>query len=151
VGLPSALHSRLTRLQGTKILQEKACMHDDLRVPGAIVTSAVPLLETEHDRLRQKQRGIDKNDLQSAIKHGEKIAGKPRPRNGDPPMIYTYKEIVYIVNDVTGEEVTSYTVPLEYEYESVSISAIMLRLHYAARDKIKIDMAFQHRIGYRYL
>jgi hypothetical protein len=40
--------------------------------------------------------------------HGARIAGKPRPRNRDPTVIYTYKEIVYIGNSVTGEEVTSY-------------------------------------------
>jgi Mg-chelatase subunit ChlD len=89
-------------------------MDDGSRVPGAVSTSAVTFLETEHGRLRRKQRGIGMKNLQSARKNGTRVTGRPRP-NGDPTAIYTYKDIKYIVNEITGEEVTSYTVPLKLE------------------------------------
>ena len=37
-----------------------------------IPTSAIPFVETEHGRLRRKQRGIDKQDLQAAKKYGQR-------------------------------------------------------------------------------
>jgi hypothetical protein len=74
-------------------------MDDDLRVPSAAPTSAVPLLETEHGRLRREQQGIDKRDLQAVRKHGTRVAVCLRPRNGDPTVIDTYNGINYIVNE----------------------------------------------------
>jgi hypothetical protein len=41
---------------------------------AAIPTSAVTVIETEHGRLRRKQRAISKRDLQSARKHGGKCS-----------------------------------------------------------------------------
>jgi Mg-chelatase subunit ChlD len=110
-------------------------MHDDLRVPGVVPTSAVTFLETEHGRLRRKQRGIDKKDLQSARKHGTRVRGHPRPQNGDPTAIYTYNGIKYIVNERTGEEVTSYAVPLQLEY--IPVTKKMQKEYDAAVAKIK--------------
>jgi hypothetical protein len=112
-------------------------MDDDFEVPGAVPTSAVTFLETEHGRLRRKQRGIDKKDLQSARKHGTRVAGRPRKETGDPTGVYTYKDIVYIVNEITGEEVTSYTVPIEFD--CVPITAAMGASHDTAVVKIKLD------------
>jgi Mg-chelatase subunit ChlD len=112
-------------------------MDDDLRVPGAVPTSAVTFLETEHGRLRRKQRGIDKKDLQSARKHGARVKGYPRPQNGDPTGKYTYKGISYIVNERTGEEVTSYTVPLKLE--CIPITEKMQNEYDDAVVKIKLD------------
>ena len=80
-----------------------------------VPTSLVPFIETEHGRLRRRQRGIDKKDLQAAMKHGEKTISSIRRPNGDRVAIYKYKHIVYIVNDKTGEEVTCYALPLDLE------------------------------------
>jgi hypothetical protein len=79
-----------------------------------VPTSSVPFHQTEHGRMRREQRGIDKKDLQKAHKHGSRVAGYPRP-DGSPTGMYTYKHIVYIVNEVTDGEVTSYAVPLVLE------------------------------------
>jgi hypothetical protein len=76
-----------------------------------IASSSLTYIETEHGRLRRAQRGIDKKDLQRAKKYGQRKSTHPRP-NGDPAAIYTYSDIVYITNEATGEEVTSYAVPL---------------------------------------
>jgi hypothetical protein len=74
-------------------------------------TSTVPVLETEHGRMRRRQRGIDKKDLQAAKKHGVKHK-HCRQVNGNIAFRYTYKDIIYIVDGVTDQEVTCYTVPL---------------------------------------
>jgi Mg-chelatase subunit ChlD len=110
---------------------------DDASRVCAVPTSAVTFLETEHGRLRRKQRGIDKKDLQSARKHGTRVAGYRRPQNGDPTGIYTYKGISYVVNERTGEEVTSYTVPLELE--CIPVTEKMQKEYDDAVVKIKAD------------
>jgi Alpha-kinase family len=89
-------------------------------------TSAIAVVETEHGRLRRKQRGIDKKDLQSAMKYGTRTSTHPRP-NGDPVGIYTYKDIVYIVNERTMEEVTTYATP--FELDKVNITSGMQNEH----------------------
>jgi hypothetical protein len=95
-------------------------------VGGTVPTSLITFVETEHGRLRRRQRGIDKKDLQSAIKYGTRSGNFPRP-NGDKTYKYSYKNIVYIVNDATGEEVTSYSVPVRLD--EVPISQVMQRDH----------------------
>lgn len=100
-------------------------------------TSSVTFLETEHGRLRRAQRGIDKKDLQAAQKYGERRSTHPRP-NGDKAVIYSYKDITYIVNEVTGEEVTSYATPLKLE--QVNVTPTMLEEHREAQKRIKKDL-----------
>ena len=94
-------------------------------------------VETEHGRLRRRQRGIDKKDLQAAKKYGHRRTGYPRP-NGDPTAVYTYKDIVYIVNERTGEEVTCYAIPIKLEY--VPVNANLQKAHDAALEQIKTDL-----------
>ena len=101
-----------------------------------IPTSVISFVETEHGRLRRKQRGIDKKDLQAAKKHGERKESHPT-RSGDPTAIYTHKDIVYITNERTGEEITSYTLPLQLDY--VPIDDDMLKAHNMALRKIRHD------------
>jgi len=79
-----------------------------------VPTSTITFVETEHGRLRRRQRCISKKDLQTAKKYGTKRSTHSRP-NGDPAAIYEHKDIVYIVNERTGEEVTSYAVPLQLD------------------------------------
>ena len=64
-----------------------------------VPTSAVSFVETEHGRLRRKQRGIDTKDLKAAKKYGQRYGSHPRP-NGDPTSKYLFNDIVYIVNDI---------------------------------------------------
>jgi hypothetical protein len=94
-------------------------------------------VETEHGRLRRKQRGIDKKDLQRARKYGIRTGTYPRP-NGDPTSIYTYQDIVYIVNDRTGEEVTSYAIPIKLDL--IPVTKQMEQDHERARNRAQIDL-----------
>ena len=79
-----------------------------------IPTSSIPHVETVHGRMRREQRGITKKDVQRARKYGTREPTHPRP-DGSPTAIYTYKDITYIVNEATDEEVTAYAVPLRLD------------------------------------
>jgi hypothetical protein len=100
----------------------------------SVCTSAITFVETEHGRLRRKQRGIDKKDLQAAKKYGTRYNNRPRP-NGDQTAKYVYRDITYIVNEVTGEEITCYAKPLELE--EVRIPRQMLLDYFQARQNVK--------------
>ncbi|GAX28499.1 hypothetical protein FisN_38Hh007 [Fistulifera solaris] len=103
----------------------------------SIYTSAITFVETEHGRLRRKQRGIDKKDLQAARKYGVRYGTHPRP-NGDEAAMYVYQDLTYIVNEVTGEEVTCYAKPLELE--EVPLTEEMHAEYTKARRKIQDDL-----------
>lgn len=94
-------------------------------------------LETEHGRLRRSQRGIDKKDLKRALKYGTRENGRPR-LNGDKTGKYTYKDIVYVVNETTGEEITCYA--LEVPLEPVEIGSTLAILHEKAAERAKHDL-----------
>ncbi len=102
----------------------------------SIPTSAITFVETDHGRLRRRQRGIHKKDLKSAKKYGTRSGSHPRP-NGDPTAIYRWKDIVYITNERTGEEVTSYAVP--FKLDTVPISEQTVREHNEASKVIQKD------------
>jgi hypothetical protein len=95
-------------------------------------------METEHGRLRRAQRGIDKKDLQRAIKYGDRVGTHPRP-NGDRSAKYTYQNISYIVNEKTGQEITSYAKPLELD--CVPVSRQMENDHDIAEKKLQEDLS----------
>lgn len=102
-----------------------------------IPTSEITFVETEHGRLRRKQRGIDKKNLQKAKKYGTREGGYPRP-NGDPTSKYTYQDIVYIVNDRSGEEITSYAIPIKLDLFPVTEK--MVQDHEWAYKRAKSDL-----------
>lgn len=115
-----------------------------------VATSAITFLETEHGRLRRKQRGIDKKDLQAALKYGERAphswggsggSGKTQPHI----YRYTHNEIVYIVNEKTKREVTSYARPLKLEpvplkLEPVPLATGMQKQHDQAQNMVRKDL-----------
>jgi Mg-chelatase subunit ChlD len=102
-----------------------------------VPTSLLTFVETQHGRLRRQQRGIDKKDLQAAIKYGKRFNYFPR-RNGDECSRYVYNDITYIVNEVTREEITSYAKALELE--TVPESAAMRESHERAVERIQNDL-----------
>ena len=101
-----------------------------------VPTSCITFIERAHGRMRRDQRGIGKKDLQAAKKHGDRKFGYDRP-NGDSTSIYTHKHIVYIMNDVNGEEVTSYALPIKLDY--VPVTEEMQRVHDGTVEKIQRD------------
>ena len=79
-----------------------------------IPTSAITVVATEHGRMRRSQRGIHKKDLQNARKYGVRETSRFLP-NGHRIAKYTWKNIVYITNEATNEEITSYAVPIKLD------------------------------------
>ncbi|CAB9526886.1 myosin heavy chain kinase [Seminavis robusta] len=69
---------------------------------------------------------LQKVALNAAMKDGKKREGIPTP-DGDPTVAYTYKDKVFIVNDVSGEQVKSYRLP--NGLEEVEISAEVRAQH----------------------
>ena len=99
-------------------------------------SSVLSFVETEHARLRRKQRCIDKKDLKSALQFGTKVPqcwGKSRVPT---PHIfrYTHNDIVYIVDEKTGAEVTCFATPLKLE--PVTLDAQTIISH--NRDSLKV-------------
>ena len=85
-----------------------------------VPTSAIDFVESEHGRLRRRQRGIDKKDLQRAMKYGmRKIQGR-RTQEGHSISKYTYNDIVYVVDDITHQEITSYATPMSIDLVPVT-------------------------------
>ena len=93
-------------------------------------TSQITFMETEHGRMRRRQRGIDKKDLQAAKKHGKKTKHRFKGSSGQF-FKYSYKDIHYIV-DKDGKEVTSYATPISLS--PVPISFAMQQANTAARE-----------------
>jgi Alpha-kinase family len=107
---------------------------------STVLSTTLSFVETEHARLRRKQRGIDKKDLKAAMQFGKcepQFWGKTRKR--DPNVVrYTYNDFVYIVNKQSGKEVTCYTVPLKLT--PVPLPAGVQTFHKHAAIKVKNDL-----------
>lgn len=80
--------------------------------------------------------GCDESSVASTGRTTE--GAYPRP-NGDRTYKYTYKDIVYIVNNVTGEEVTSYAVPVKLD--PVRVTPEMKRKHVFMRRRIQAELS----------
>ena len=103
-----------------------------------VPTSLIRIVETSHGRMRRQQRGIDKKDLQAALKHGVRTPCAPRKNGGkDPVAKYCYNGICYVVNERTRQEVTSYAIPLELDVIPISDEA--LRQYRHVRDHVSSD------------
>lgn len=80
----------------------------------------IQFYESQHGRLRREQRGIDKKDLLDAMRHGHRIIAHPDKRNGNARSKYIYNGIVYVVDDVTGQEITSWATPLVLDHQPLT-------------------------------
>ena len=72
-------------------------------------TNQIPIVSSIHGRERREQRDITKRDLQAAIKYGTKEA---QFRLGKIRWKYTFADVVYITDETSTVEVTSYAVEL---------------------------------------
>lgn len=84
-------------------------------------TSAVDLISSIHGHQRRAERAIEKKDLQSAVLHGTKER-QERLKNGLTQIRYkyTFADIVYITDETSTKEVTSWVLLLPLD--SVRIS-----------------------------
>lgn len=117
-------------------------MHDDNAHLSTVLSSTTLYKETEHARLRRKQRCIDKKDLKDAVKYGTcepHYFGKMWQRGGPTDIVkYTYQDIVYIVDKKKRKEVTCYAKPVKLG--KVPITSEMKALHEDAVQKVQQDL-----------
>ena len=70
-------------------------------------TSEFTLVSHAHGRERRAERGIQRRELQAAIKHGEKVAANPG-RRGEKRWRFTHQGVVYITDETMRHEITSW-------------------------------------------
>lgn len=100
-------------------------------------TSDVPFFSSLHGRERRALRGIDRRDLQAAVKHGKKSRGWPHPITGEPRWKYTYADVVYITDESSTREITSYTEPIAVPRAGLTLGHI--RDYETAKERLTND------------
>lgn len=95
-------------------------------------TDLVTVLSSAHGRQRRSERLISKSDLQAAVKYGEKEASYENS-NGELRWKYTFRGIVYITDETSRREITSWPIPaFGFDVPLVKITEKMRRYHRAA-------------------
>ncbi|XRB13182.1 VWFA domain-containing protein [Pseudoscourfieldia marina] len=72
-----------------------------------LATEDVPLVSHLHGRMRRAERGIDRTELKRAVKYGKRSRANPG-RNGQPRWKYVHNDIVYITDETSRHEITSW-------------------------------------------
>eukprot|EP00049_Salpingoeca_infusionum_P010039 m.170205 g.170205 ORF g.170205 m.170205 type:complete len:683 (+) comp14523_c0_seq1:583-2631(+) len=72
-------------------------------------TEAVSLVSHTHGRQRRAQRGIERYELQQAVKYGRRERAHPG-RHGQERWRYTYQGVVYITDATSRHEITSWRI-----------------------------------------
>eukprot|EP00798_Chlamydomonas_sp_ICE-L_P022991 gene22991-30179_t len=72
-----------------------------------LATSRISLVSHTHGRERRAERGIEKRELQEAVKYGRMERANPG-RDGSIRWRYTHKGVVYITDESSRHEVTSW-------------------------------------------
>ena len=74
-----------------------------------LATSYIEVISSIHGNQRRAERSIEKRDLQAAVKHGTR---EIQHCNGEIRYKYTFAGIVYITDQTSRHEITSYMLPL---------------------------------------
>jgi len=91
----------------------------------SLCTEDISLISHAHGRERRAERNILRRELQAAIKHGVVEKGNPG-RDGSPRLRYTYDGVVYITDQTSRHEVTSWRVDGEDAADAVAPAEIEL-------------------------
>lgn len=76
-------------------------------IDSNLPTENITLISHAHGRQRRVERRIQRKELQAAIKYGIKEAANPG-RDGSIRLRYTYNGVVYITDETSRHEVTSW-------------------------------------------
>ena len=79
-----------------------------------LATDEIPIISSLHGRTRRSQRDITKRDLQAAVKYGTKERGIPNQKHGNT-WRYTHNDVVYITDETSTCEITSWAIELPPE------------------------------------
>jgi hypothetical protein len=101
---------------GRRTMEEIRASFDGMSVSTLLPTEDVTLISHAHGRQRRAERDIQRIDLQRAIKHGTKEYANPG-RDGSDRWRYTHNGVVYITDETSRHEVTSWRVDGEDEEE----------------------------------
>ena len=77
--------------------------------PISMRTQDMSLISHTHGRERRAERGILRAELQAAIKYGKRERANPG-RNNQQRWRYTYDGVVYITDDTSRHEITSWRI-----------------------------------------
>jgi hypothetical protein len=89
--------------------------------------SSILIESSTHGRGRREQRNICKRDLAAAVKYGVQERGFPHPHTGETRWKYTFAGIVYITDETSTREITSWA--LELPFDTVTLSDRVLTVH----------------------
>jgi hypothetical protein len=78
------------------------------------MTSLICLESSIHGRERRQLRNICKRDLQAAVKYGAKSPG--RVVKGQTRWMYEFADVIYITDESSTKEITSYVKPIELRH-----------------------------------
>lgn len=98
-------------------------------------TSDIPFFSSLHGTRRRIQRGIDRRDLQAAVKYGRKQRAKNDPYTRATRWRYTYADVVYITDKTSTQEITSWVEPVAIP--SAHITLKQIGEHEAAKERLK--------------
>ena len=100
-GTPNSSETSSTR-------EGRACFARVVHTSAAdLNTSDITLISHTHGRQRRAERGIDRNNLQAAVKHGRAERANPGP-HGEQRWRYTYQGVVYVTDETRRHEITSW-------------------------------------------
>jgi hypothetical protein len=74
-------------------------------------TSLITILSSAHGRQRRRERHIAMHDLQAAVKYGKKEMAKSHPKTGELRWKYTFADVVFITDEASRREITSWPLP----------------------------------------
>ena len=100
-------------------------------------TSDIPFFSSVHGERRRAERAIDRRDLQAAVRHGRKQAAKRDPRTGAQRWKYTYADIIYITDETSTQEITSWVAPIGIPLANLTLNQI--GEHETAKERLKKD------------
>ncbi|CAB1117393.1 unnamed protein product [Ectocarpus sp. CCAP 1310/34] len=100
-------------------------------------TSEVPFFSSLHGERRRAERQIDRRDLQAAVRYGKKQLAKRDPETGAIRWKYTYADIIYITDETSTQEITSWVAPIGIPHAKLTLKQI--GEHEAAKQRLKDD------------
>lgn len=89
--------------------KSSSLLNSDTSSGSLLRTEDVTLISHVHGRQRRSERNIQRRELQAAIKHGVRESANPG-RDGSLRWRYTYKGVVYITDETSRHEVTSWRI-----------------------------------------
>lgn len=119
------------------IFRQRVAMDEPSATVEVPRTSDIPFFSSLHGRQRRAQRGIDRRDLQAAVKHGKRERAKRDPRTGDQRWRYTYKNVVYITDSTSTREITSWVSSTQLLLPCAELTLKQIGEHQAAKERLR--------------